>query len=233
MGKEKQKIEIKPGLRLGVGKGRVTLKNVTVTGEWAVSYAAHADNKQPEMAVLPVWAIQEFIRVEQLEKVSESRRKQVAYWKNERDEVKHQYEKEKAELYAKLEIWKQDCMEAKKAFAFLESNMATQKETMQNQMESLGHDLKKVQAENMDMEAKNAKLHAAIDDWKRSNEKLQHSHNLAISTANSYEKELLAERQKSANLLETVNKLKNLDKWVFKGLVVIFILLALYSWLIR
>ncbi len=195
MGKEKQKIEIKPGLRLGVGKGRVTLKNVTVTGEWAVSYAAHADNKQPEMAVLPVWAIQEFIRVEKLEKTAESRRKQIAYWKNEREEVKHQYEKEKAELYAKLE--------------------------------SLGQDVKIIQAENTDMESKNAKLHAAIDDWKRSNEKLEISHNLAISNANSLEKELMAERQKSANLLETVNKLKA-DKTGFAILFLAAVVTALY-----
>jgi hypothetical protein len=97
MGKAKLPIELKPGLRIGVGVGRLILSHSARKEDglemWAVNYQLNADGPIRETFYMSSQIVREILKVEDLEKKSEAQRKQISYWKNRTVEVENQLAK--------------------------------------------------------------------------------------------------------------------------------------------
>jgi hypothetical protein len=84
-------LELKPGLRLGVGRGQLHLNHFCPIegqeGFWQVDIKQRIDSKWPFTAQLPIGFIEDLQRVESLEKRHKAATEKARYWQNEAKEM--------------------------------------------------------------------------------------------------------------------------------------------------
>ena len=134
--------ELKPGLRLGVGRGQLHLNHFCPIegqeGFWQVDIKQRIDSKWPFTAQLPIGFIEDLQRVEDLEKRFKNMSEKARYWQNEAKEMTAKFKasnNEKVDLKNSLDELHVSLVSAKNRIKDDEKEIANLNENLRLQVE--------------------------------------------------------------------------------------------------